>query len=670
MENIKARFSNEVGELLEGLESNLLALESHGQNPEIVSEIFRVVHTIKGTASMFGFTNMGVLTHDIEDLYDLVRSDKILFDKELLDLSFKTLDLLKEMLKSDDSLSEKMKLAFDDILQASKTRLNSFEGSFIQSNANTLVQANSDSILYYIRYQPDSDVLSRGIDPLSILEEMDEEGQLMAFLDLATVPSLDAFNPEKFFLAWDIFYYGANDSETVEDIFLFFLSHEYSIQSFKISNINSEFFYKDVIERIKAYGISPDNLSKSLISLCGNNVQENTTQIEDSNSIKASEIGKETNDTIRIDSSKLDELINLVSDLVTLNGQLELKAEALKDHQLEKQISQLNKLTKRFRDNARNMRLVPVSILTTKMQRLVRDLSSDLNKKVEFITEGINTELDKSIINRLEGPIMHIIRNSLDHAIEEPADRIKTNKPETGVIRFIAFHSGGNVFIQIQDDGNGIDADKIKAKAIEKGIIQPNTKLSQTEVFNLIFEPGFSTAETVSNVSGRGVGLDTVKKQIADMRGQVDVESEIGLGTSITLKLPLTLSIIDTLETTIANNKVLIPMEFIVKTTFIENESVRHISFEKEIIPVLPLRSLFGQESISGVQKAVIIRHYDKLYAITVDNIERAHQAVVKPMGVYNRHHPYFSGSSIMGDGSLSFILDINRLIKHQKHRN
>lgn len=673
MDDLKARFSIEAAELIEKLEQQLLGIENHGQTTEAVGEIFRIIHTIKGTAAMFGFSNMGLLTHDTEDLYDEIRNGKLAFNKEILNLSFKIVDLLNNLLQNNDKLNDAAGKQMTQIIEEVINRVQKADEE--ASHADLKKQEiTAQEKIYYIRYQPDEDVLSRGIEPLSVFEELAEEGQILAFLDLSKVPSITDYDTDLFFLAWDIFFYTSAETEMVEDVFMFFLSHEFSIEHFEIGNTIQQPFFKDTIKRLKPYGITENNLQKSLNILCGECLDKQQLEIVNDYSQNTlpttSQPETKELDTIRIDSNKLDELINLVSDLVTLNGQLELKADTLKDTQLEKQISELSKLTKRFRDNALNMRLVQVSILTTKMQRLVRDLSLELQKKVDFITEGINTELDKSIINRLEGPIMHIIRNCLDHAIETPEERLAANKPETGIIRFIAFHSGGNVFIQIQDDGRGIDVEKIRRKAIEKGMINSETQLSTGELMNILFEPGFSTAESVSNISGRGVGLDTVKKQIADMRGQVDIESELGLGTSFTIKLPLTLSIIDTLETKVDGHNVLIPMEFIIKTTMINDGNVRHIDFNKEIIPVLHLHTLLNKETKNKKMKAVIIQHYDKQYAISVDKIEKAHQAVVKPLGAFNRHHPFFSGSSIMGDGSLALILDINRLIKHQKHEN
>jgi two-component system chemotaxis sensor kinase CheA len=675
MDDYKARFSGEVSELLEGLEGRLLKLEKSPEDKEAIAELFRVMHTIKGTASMFGFTNMGKLTHHVEDLYQVVRSGEMKVDDRIISISFTTVDLLRQLLNSGDELNDELSQKFESILDTTKAILE--DDSYIEANisiSNQNKELASEAKFYYVRYQPDQDVLSRGIDPLAVFEELEEEGYFIAFLDLNLVPKIEDFESDKSFLAWDIFCTGFESQEVVEDVFLFFLSHEYRVQAFSIKDLSDIEERHEIIKRLEQYGITENEVLERLADLCGDcNLIKEIDEITESNAVD-NEVEKKTAvqeiETIRVDAKRLDELINLVSELVTINGQLDLTGEKIKDSILQKQISELGKLSKRFRDNALNLRLVPVDVLSVKMQRVVRDLSAQLGKEIDFITEGTGTELDKSIINRLEGPVLHIIRNSIDHAIEMPEERLSQNKPEKGVIRFIAFYSGANVFIQIQDDGKGIDPSKIRKKAIENGLIKEDVQLTDEETYNLIFEPGFSTAETVSNVSGRGVGLDSVRKQIADMRGQVDVESEIGLGTSFTIKLPLTLSIIDTLMIGVGNHVILVPIEYIIKTMFVDDANQRRIKYEEGFIPLINMRKVLEEESSNTKMRVLIIRYYNYKYAIAVDRIMRDYQAVVKPLGVYNRHHPFFSGSSILGDGSLALILDINRLVKHQKQNN
>ncbi len=671
MENYQARFSHEVSELLEGLEGTLLQLEKNTKDEESVAELFRVIHTIKGTASMFGFANMGKLTHDVEDLFQVVRSGDLPVDEQIIKISFNTVDCLRSLLDSGDKLSGGLEEKYNTILSDVSTILGA-RSENEPLKKETSKKTFQDSAMFYVRYHPDSDIMQRGIDPLGVFEELEEEGRFLAFLDLNLIPSIENFDPEKTFLAWDIFCTGFDDQETLEDVFMFFLSHEYSIVPFKGTNVKHIEHFEEILSRLEHYKIDEQDLTEQLDELCngcvlGTQREEAVTAPAGKADTPADEIQQAAKEMIRVDAGRLDELINLVSDLVTLNSQLELKAKSLEDDVLQKQVSSLSKLSKNFRDNALNLRLIPVEALSIKMQRLVRDLANNLGKQVDFITEGTTTELDKNIISRLEGPVLHIIRNCLDHAIEMPEERLKQNKPEKGIVRFIAFYSGASVFIQIQDDGRGIDPEKVRKKAIDKGLITADEHISDEKAYNLIFEPGFSTAVEVSDVSGRGVGLDSVRKQIAEMRGQVDVESEINLGTSFTIKLPLTLSIIDTLMTRVGKHTLLVPMEYIVKTMFVESVDKPNIAYEDSIIPLINMNKLMEESQQEKKMRAIVIRHYNKRYAIAVDQILRDYQAVVKPLGAYNRHHPFFSGSSILGDGDLAVILDINRLIKYQK---
>ncbi|MBN1115723.1 MAG: chemotaxis protein CheA [Bacteroidales bacterium] len=377
--------------------------------------------------------------------------------------------------------------------------------------------------------------------------------------------------------------------------------------------------------------------------------------------------------TIRVAADKLDDLITNVSEFVTLYSQISLYSKSIENKELNKSIQSLGKLSKKLRDNALELRLVEINELTVKLHRLIRDLSLQLGKEINFITEGTDTELDKTIIDNLEEPLMHIIRNSLDHGIESKENRKKMNKPDKGIVRLTAFYSGANVFIQIQDDGKGIDLEVIRQKAIEKGLINANNQLTNREVYDLLFLPGFTTAENVSKISGRGVGMDVVKQKINELRGEIEVDSEIDLGTSVTIKLPLTLSIIDTMKVKIENLLYLIPLSVVetcirIKYEEIANSIKKQFEYEGNLLPVIQLRDEFNLVSSSPVDgRIVIVKQYEKKYCILVDEVLGDHQAVVKPLGDLHKKHEYFSGASIMGDGSLALILDTGKIYTMNK---
>lgn len=680
MEELKQGFIEEALQLVEKLESLLLDLESRAVNDSDIQEIFRIMHTIKGSSAMFGFSNTEKITHAAEDVYDLIRDDKLELTPAIIRLTIKANDISKGLLQTNDELDKNTEELYTSVLSEIESVLpkeyseDTIDDISIPSSTTQETSEKKPKI-FYIFFKPDKDVLLRGIAPVTVFEELAEFGNFNGFPFIEDVPLPEDYDASKFYLAWDIFIKTGSPIEDIEDCFMFYLDHEYKVIEIDPSQIESNKNFTSTCINLNLGKTTLENIRSKLSELTDGKKKEEILGSE-AEKIKAPKSRPEHQkiESIKVDSKKLDELINLVSELVTLNSRMEIISQDIEHEDLKKTIKSVSKLSKRFRDNALELRLIPVKVLVLKMQRLIRDLSIALNKDVEFISEGTNTELDKNIIAKLEGPLMHILRNSLDHGIESEEQRLAENKPAKGVIRFIAFYSGSNVYIQIQDDGGGIDVEAVKKKAIEKGIISKTDELSKHDVFNLLFAPGFSTANSVSKVSGRGVGLDVVKKEITEMRGEIDIESEKNLGTSFTLKLPLTLSIIDTLMVQVNNTRILIPREYIVHTNILERngaEKIDKIEFKNKVIPVISLREDFSSaEEFSGKENNVIVSQYDKHYAITVDKIIGEHQAVVKPLGYFNQNHDYFSGASILGDGSLAFILDINKVISIKRSKS
>jgi two-component system chemotaxis sensor kinase CheA len=687
MEEFKQGFIEEALQLVEKLEEILLNLNTDEVSNDNIQEIFRVMHTIKGSAAMFGFANTEKITHKLEDVYDLIRDNKLVINEEIITQTIQTVDVAKTLLNNDDELNDDIREQYNLIISAVSNILGKSgtpiteqepedEGVFHQIEKGA---PDKKSSYFYIYFKPDNDILQRGIAPVNVFEELLDYGKITGFPYIEDVPSPEEYDPASFFLAWDIFIKTESDKDDIEDCFLFYLEHEYKVIEIQPDKLATNEAFISTCIHLNKGELKLEQIIDRLGDISDIAITEGKTKtiekVKEGELIRPAAFDNAKNiESIKVDSKKLDELINLVSELVTLNSKLEIQTAHLKNDSIKKTIKSVSKLSKRFRDNALDLRLIPVKVLILKLQRLVRDLSKTLGKEIEFITEGTHTELDKNIIAKLEGPLMHILRNSLDHGIESTENRIKAGKPKKGVIRFIAFYSGSNVFIQIQDDGRGIDIEKVKHKAIEKGIIEKGDPIEKQDVFNLLFAPGFSTANSVSSVSGRGVGLDVVKKEISDMRGEIDIESEKGLGTSFTLKLPLTLSIIDTLRVMVDGVHILIPREFIVQTSLQIRGSDKlfedKYEFENKILPVISLRNDFN-ENLEQLNKnyIVIVKQYDKMYALEVDNIIGEHQAVVKPLGYYNHDHDYFSGASILGDGSLALILDVNKVISIKKNK-
>jgi two-component system, chemotaxis family, sensor kinase CheA len=678
MQEFQEKFIEEAWELISGIESEVIGLESNPDDKHIIDGIFRVMHTLKGTASMFGFNSIELITHQLENLYDAIREEKQKITADIINVTFATIDIIKKILESKDLLNEGDHKSYDDILG----KINNICGVTGTSEKPTPAAAPVDSRpkgmkAYYILYRPDENVLFRGIKPFGIFYELNDLGKYKAFPFLDKLPHIDTIDLDKFYLYWDIFFISKAPGEEVRDIFMFYETSEAQVIELDYANLNNETLKE--YYRISSHKLSAEEVKKIFITLLTQEgividnpefivPREENENATGENEAKLKHISKRST-TMRVSSEKLDQLITNVSEFVTLYSQIALMVDVSGYHELLKPIQSLGKLSKMLRDNALELRLVPLDELTLKFKRLIRDLSQKLDKDVNFVAEGTDTELDKTIINNLEEPLMHIIRNSLDHGIENRETRLKMHKSATGIIRLASFYSGAYVFIQVQDDGAGMDPEFIREKAIEKGLITSDQVLDKREIYDLIFLPGFSTAQTVSKVSGRGVGMDVVKQKINELRGEIELDSEVNLGTSVTIKLPLTLSIIDTLKVKLGHSLYLIPLAAVETCIRVDygnfiSSHKRQYEFENKLLPVIILRDEFSMnDPYPEHGRLVIIKQYEKLYGLLVDQVLGEHQAVVKPLGDLHKKHDYFTGVSIMGDRSLALILDTGKIL-------
>jgi two-component system chemotaxis sensor kinase CheA len=370
---------------------------------------------------------------------------------------------------------------------------------------------------------------------------------------------------------------------------------------------------------------------------------------------------------VNVATEKLDHLINIVSELVIFRTEIQHVMENVENPRVVEALEKLERLTLGLRDSAFNIRLVPVSVLNVKLQRLVRTISKELGKDVEFITEGLDTELDRGMISALEAPLMHLIRNAMDHGIESPEERLKRNKPAKGLVKLYSYNSGDHVFIQLQDDGNGIDFERIREKGIAKGLLSKNATYSEKELINVMMMPGFSTAESVTKVSGRGVGMDVVKKEINALRGDIEVSTEKGLGSIFTLRLPLTLTVLDTLVVKVENSKFLIPINE-VEHCFTESheklfyKKSRQILYDGQLVPFVSLREQFRIDNHPEDETVIVVNKNDRRIAVVVDKIMGTLQTVYKPLNELLHKAECFSGASILGDGSMALIINALKL--------
>ncbi len=657
LQKFRNKFIEEAQSLLDNLEINLLDIENNPSEKELAESAFRAMHTLKGISSMYGFDFISEFTHHLESIWQGIRDNKMQFSKDVFQITFNSIDHIRKLL-DDENLENKEnknnhKSLLEDVIRISNV-------APVSDTISTEIPAKTkpDTNSWHILLRITESLFFRGISLKNILSELVALGEY----EISKVESLCDSETD----VWSIIFTSEASEDDIKEIFLF-IEDECTIVNLAKGNILSGTFKDDLF--------SDEKEKKQSILDYTENIQNQKPEPIHTDEIKPVEEhvtqSKQTVKRISVDSSKLDQLMFLVSELITVNAQLNLTARSGKIELMAPHLEKIDTLSKQFRNNALEIRLVPLSETMLKFQRLIRDLSKQLGKKVEFKTYGTETELDKNTIDQLSEPLMHIIRNCIDHGIETPENRLKNDKPETGAIGLTAYNSGNFVFICISDDGTGINIEKVKQKAIDKGIFKPTDTPTNKEIFDLIFLPGFSTAQSLTSVSGRGVGMDVVKKRITDLRGEVMVSSDWGIGTTFTLKIQQSLSIIDTLLFTVNENYFTVPIsEIEVCLQFSANEINEHrntstIPFNDHLIPFVDLRYLFDiHDGTPKNYKLIVIRNENRELALLSDKIIGEHQAVLKPLGKSFENQKYITSSSQLGDGNNAFMIDTNALLK------
>jgi two-component system chemotaxis sensor kinase CheA len=694
MDAQKQLYREEAFELLAKLEEALIELEQQPDDLDIVNRIFRAMHTIKGSGAMFGFDDIASFTHTIETAYDLIREEKLFADEELISLTLRSCDQVKAMLDAPEGEEGTDANLIEEITASFKRLISSGQGAAPGQAESCPAYTGGDQedglkaeITYRIRFKPHRELFQNGTNPIPLLNEIRALGHAHVICHLKELPGLKELDPEACYTYWDIILTTDKDADAIRDVFIF-VEHISEVEVTKIddySEIDHE-EYKKIGEILFDRG---DISLSDLESILGrqkrigemlvesgkarrSEVQSALMEQEHVRNLRKKRMGAAPGDSvssIRVASHKLDSLVNLVGELVTVQARLAQLSAQRNDHDLALVSEEVERLTAELRDNAMGIRMLPIGTTFAKFKRLVRDLSTELGKEVNFTTSGEETELDKTVIDRLGDPLVHLIRNSIDHGIESPEKRAAAGKPAEGTIRLIAEHSGAHVLISVSDDGSGLDTEAIRAKAMEKGIISPDASLSEKEIFELIFAPGFSTAQSVSKVSGRGVGMDVVTSSIESFGGTVEIESAKGKGTTITLKLPLTLAIIDGLLVTISDEYFVMPLNAVVECVELSAEDRRRTHgrnlarVRDEIVPYIPLREVFSLHGDNpAIEQVVVTEIGERRVGFVVDKVVGQHQTVIKNLGKFLRHVEGVSGATIMGDGTVALILDINKL--------
>jgi two-component system chemotaxis sensor kinase CheA len=661
LQKFRGKFLEEAQGLLDRLEKDLLDLERNPEDKELIESAFRAMHTIKGTSSMYGFDNISEFTHLVENIYQAIREKKLTFNKEIFDFTFNSVDHIHKLLSDEDLTNKHNKKNHSKLLKYAAGLVGSLDKNTTAKNNNgiTVSDVNPDLKTFHILLHTNEKQYDRGISLFAIFQDLAKLGEYrIEKLNLAD--SAD-------FESWNIFLTTTASEDSVKEVFLFIEDDCFIIPVAtgdllaNATNINEkgkqnkEISILDYIEDCQ----NPGNNGLEEV--------ENKEVIQESSKRDIHAVKR-----ISVDSSKLDYLMYLVSELITVNSQLNSTTRSSQYKHIKPFLEKVDNLSKSFRNVTLDLRLVPLSDMVLRFQRLIRDLSKQLDKKIEFVTSGIDTELDKNTIDHLAEPLMHIIRNCIDHGIEPEGCRIERGKPPTGIIKLSAYQSSNYVFIIIQDDGNGIDKEKVRRKALDMGLIKDSDQLQCKDLYNLIFLPGFSTAQSLSEVSGRGVGMDVVKKRITELKGEVLIESEPGKGTTFTIKLHQSMAIIDTLLFQVGNCYFTVPIsdiEICRQISAVEVESNRHtatLPYKDDLIPFVDLRYLLN---ISGVfpedSRAIIINKNQRQFAILTDRIVGEHQAVLKPLGSAFQDQNYIASASQLGDGNIAFLIDINMLINN-----
>lgn len=659
-------FFEESFEGLGIMETELLNLDYKNPDEEEINKIFRAAHSIKGGSGSFGFNEITNFTHVLETLLDEVRAGKHQLNQEEVNLLLTSVDCLRDMLgaaKDKTSVDEEHILDVQNQLEAAL-------GNEVSSDASDeTINVESSSIEgWNINFSPYHDLYRTGNDPQRMFRELEELGELSVAANINNLPPFDKYDVEECYLSWNLTLKGNISEDQVKEVFEW-VEDECDLNITVIESERTEQVSDAQQDNIKEVEPAKDRRT-------GDRRAEERRRTDRRSS------GNSESSSIRVNIDKIDALINMVGELVitqSMLGQIGEDFDVKNIEKLNDGLKQLERNTRELQENVMQIRMLPISFSFNRFPRLVHDLSSKLNKKIELKLSGESTELDKTVMEKIGDPLVHLVRNSLDHGIEMPEDRVAAGKPETGTIHLNAYHEGGNIVIDIEDDGAGLNTEKILAKAIERGIVKEGEKLPDNKINELIFHAGFSTADVISDVSGRGVGMDVVKRNIQDLGGVVEVRSEVGKGSVFTIRLPLTLAILDGQLIRVGSQTYIIPLISIIESLQINTNNMKSIASDTELyqlredyIPILRLHNLFNIECDStSLERGllVVVEAEGHKVGLFVDDLLAQQQVVIKSLETNYKKVPGLSGATILGDGTVAMILDVSNLIDIHKER-
>lgn len=701
-------FLSEANEIVEGLENDLVLLEDNKSDEDLLNKIFRSAHTLKSSAGTVGFTTMSELNHVAENLLEKVRSGKLDVTPTMITVLLEFLDTVKIMLQNIidgkgeadgvnniESLKAKIKAIADgnEIDASVQAPTTSSAAPTVKKEIQTSTQAqtieepekkeesSSGSNVFHISMSFKATIFDNGIDPLMFLNDLRDIGTISNLkIDSSNVPPISALeDPYTCYTQFSLDISTNSTLEQVQNIFLFVIDdNDINISDAKVS-VQKE----DKIETQTETQVAEETKEEKTI-------EETKSQEEIKEEIKTEQAKPQTSaaksqasssvkvqapSTVRVDTRKLDSLMNLIGELVIAQSRIMQLTQSLDiDNGLKEAVSSMDRTSRQIQEEVMNIRMMPVGPIFNQFHRYVRDLNLELNKEVKLVLKGETTEIDKNMLEQLSDPLKHIIRNSMDHGIERTKEeRIARGKPEFGTITMSAAHQEGHVVIEVSDDGNGLNKERIYNKAIEKGLLSKDGKYSDAEIYRTIFSPGLSTAEKITDISGRGVGMDVVRANVEKMKGKIEIKSEEGKGSTFIIKLPLTLAIIEGITFALGEQIYIMPLISIIEQMKVKNEQIKPfegrgemIKIRDEYLPLIRLHKVFEIDThIEDIDNGivVVVEAGYRRCAIFVDELLDQQQVVIKSLDSAFSKHSGISGGTILGDGRIALIIDIQGLV-------
>ncbi|MDA3948036.1 MAG: chemotaxis protein CheA [Spirochaeta sp.] len=684
----KEIFREEARELLDELEAALIGLENNPADLAMIDTAFRALHTIKGSGTMFDFAELVAFAHELESTFVTIRDEKRTVDQQIIDLTLAARDHLRALIDGREISEEQRSAAGAVVAELQRSigkppKSADAEEHAPDNSGGDRANATAGTVqLYRVEYRPSRQTFVNGTNPLALIQELRELGDVLVVGYTGGIPTLGAFEPDVCYLAWDFLLTTTDSPQAIEDVFMFVDEESrleiQAVEGGEYRRLGEILVDRGVLSQQELEKLLTDRPPLGEILVNQGVVSEDSVRsaLEEqkwsSGSARAADTSTttapETVSSIKVRTDRLDHLVNLVGELVSLQAQITLRATMVGDRELSAHAEQLERLVRESRELSMELHMVPVETLFSPFRRLVRDLAKELGREVRLEMTGTETELDKNVVESLRDPLLHIVRNSIDHGIEPPDVREARGKPRAGHLTLRASYTGALVSIRVEDDGGGIQTEKVLKRAYERGIVEEGASLSHAQILDLVFAPGFSTAEAATQVSGRGVGMDVVRRNVESLNGAVTLTSEEGGGTVVELRIPLTLAIVEGLLAEVGDQFFLINLAYIREcidgTAIAQTRGQNMFDFRGQIVPVIDLAEHFGIGVAQPENPIVVVQAGDTIVGLAVSALHENHQSVVKSLGKMFSQIDGLSGAVFLGDGTPALMLDIERIVR------